>query len=244
MGRLIRMGVWLALPVVLLGTWGYLSEKEVGVAATKGTGTIIGIVKFVGTPPSREKIPVVLDIEYCGEERISQALIVGPNRGIQHAVVSLVGMESSPKKGAKITHLDQVDCDFVPRVVIAPVGSPIIILNTDDFLHSFHTRSTKNPPLNKAQPSMRKVLKEKFRHPEIIEVSCDLHRWMKAWIVVAEHPYYIVTDDTGVFTLTDVPAGTYQLKVWHETLGETTKDVIVKPEAETKVTFELTKKEG
>ncbi|MFQ5930246.1 MAG: carboxypeptidase regulatory-like domain-containing protein [Acidobacteriota bacterium] len=241
MGKLFRIGFWLALAVGLLISRGY-SERQEARAAAKATGTITGVVKFAGTPPSREKIPVVLDIEYCGEERISQELIVGADRGIQNAVVSLVGMESSPKSGAKIAHLDQVDCDFVPRVVIAPVGSPIIILNTDDFLHNFHTRSAKNPPLNKAQPSMRKVLEEKFKHPEIIKVSCDLHRWMKAWIVVAEHPYYIVTDDTGSFALADVPAGSYQLKVWHETLGEMTKDLIVKPGAETKVTFELTKK--
>ncbi len=55
-----------------------------------------------------------------------------------------------------------------------------------------------------------------------------------AWIVVAEHPCYTVAEETGSFRLADVPAGSHQLKVWHETLGETTKDV--------KVTFELTKK--
>jgi len=48
-----------------------------------------------------------------------------------------------------------------------------------------------------------------------------------------------VTDDSGSFALADVPAGSYQLKVWHETLGEGTKDVIVNSGAVTNVTFEL-----
>ncbi|MFB3074616.1 MAG: carboxypeptidase regulatory-like domain-containing protein [Candidatus Methylomirabilales bacterium] len=126
--------------------------------------------------------------------------------------------------------------------MIAPVGSPIIILNTDNFLHTFHTISVKNPPVDKAQPNLRKVLKEKFDKPEIIEVNCDLHPWMKAWIVVAEHPYYTVTDGTGAFVLTDVPAGSYQLRVWHETLGQEAKDVVVNVGAEANVTFELMKK--
>ena len=59
--------------------------------------------------------------------------------------------------------------------------------------------------------------------------------------MVAEHSYYAVTDDTGSFTLSNVPVGSYQLKVWHETLGEAKKDVTVHEKKETMVSFELTK---
>jgi len=62
---------------------------------------------------------------------------------------------------------------------------------------------------------------------------------MKGWIVVAEHPYYAVTDAQGRFALSEVPAGDYQLHVWHETLGELTQPVSVAPGATTTVAAEM-----
>ena len=241
MRKLFRMRLWLALLAILWVTWGYLPGKETRGATAKGAGTITGVVRFVGEPPKLEKVPVTSDTARCGKERVPKALIIGANKGVQYAVISLTGIRSMPGKPPKRPELDQVDCEFVPRVVIIPVGSTLTVFNSDDFLHTFHTSSTRNRPLNRAQPGIRKILTERFRYPETIAVTCSRHPWMRAWIVVAEHPYYAVTDDTGSFTIGDVPAGSYQLKVWHETLGETARDVVVKPKAETKVTFELTK---
>ena len=42
-----------------------------------------------------------------------------------------------------------------------------------------------------------------------------------------DHPYYAVTDATGSFAMENVPAGTYQVKIWHETLGETVQEVTI-----------------
>lgn len=66
---------------------------------------------------------------------------------------------------------------------------------------------------------------------------------MSAWLVVAEHPYYVVSDEEGRFKLTDVPAGDYTVKLWHESLGVQTKRLQVKEGGETKVEFKLTKGE-
>jgi hypothetical protein len=64
---------------------------------------------------------------------------------------------------------------------------------------------------------------------------------MSAWLFAAENPYFGVTDNSGSFKLADVPAGTYTLEVWHETLGKQTQKVTVKPKEEVKVTFEVGK---
>jgi hypothetical protein len=79
----------------------------------------------------------------------------------------------------------------------------------------------------------------KFRRPESIRVTCDVHSWMEAWIVVTEHPYCVASDEKGAFELTDVPPGTYTLRLWHESLGEAEQQVTVKPNAESRVEFTL-----
>jgi hypothetical protein len=65
---------------------------------------------------------------------------------------------------------------------------------------------------------------------------------MTGWLFAADNPYVIVTDNNGSFKLTDVPAGTYNLEVWHETLGKTSQKVTVKAKEEAKVNLEMAKK--
>ena len=66
------------------------------------------------------------------------------------------------------------------------------------------------------------------------------------WIVVEENPYYVLTDGRGGYELTDIPAGRYTLKVWHETLGELAKEVVIREGEEQVVVFRYTpiQKEG
>jgi hypothetical protein len=42
------------------------------------------------------------------------------------------------------------------------------------------------------------------------------HVWMNAEVMVVPHPYYVVTDESGKFRLTDVPPGQYTIVAWHE----------------------------
>lgn len=77
------------------------------------------------------------------------------------------------------------------------------MLNNDGILHNIHTRSEINDEINKAQPKFLKRMKLSFEKPEFVKITCDVHNWMQAWIVVAEHPYYVVTDESGKFELTD-----------------------------------------
>jgi hypothetical protein len=75
----------------------------------------------------------------------------------------------------------------------------------------------------------------KFDQPEYVRISCDVHDWMEGWLVVAEHPYYEVTDENGSFKLNNVPPGNYQLEIWHEKLGKQTREVTVKAGSDTNV---------
>jgi plastocyanin len=210
-------------------------------AASSG-GTISGRVVFVGDAPAAKKVKVTKDNEKCGAEITAEDLVVGSDKGIQYAVVSVVGLKGAPPKPANPPTINQKGCVFRPHVVIAPVGAGVDIINDDGILHNFHTSSTKNSPMNRAQPGFRKKMTETFTQPEIIKVSCDAHSWMSAWLVVTDHPYIDTTDGSGAFKINDVPPGNQTIEVWHETLGKITKTVAVKAGEETKITIELSKK--
>ena len=78
--------------------------------------------------------------------------------------------------------------------------------------------------------------------PERVNVGCDVHGWMSAYVVVAKSPYYAVTRDGGQFELDQVPPGRYHLKVWQETLGEMEKEIVVEAGKPTTVEFSFEQK--
>lgn len=234
----------LVLPLLGILGWAVPSFGYEAMAVTNG-GTIVGEVKYAGDPPPPEKLPVTKDPNICGSEpKLSKALLVGPNKGIQNTVLSLADIKKgkAQEKLAKNPVLDQKGCEYHPPVQTFPAGATLDILNNDDVLHNVKTASSANPPINIAQPKFKKKIEKQFTKPEVVAVQCDVHGWMKAVLVVTEHPYYALTDGSGSFKIADVPPGKYTLKVWHETLGEQTKEVTVKEKEEVKVAFELKKK--
>jgi len=233
---------WSVIACVLVLVVAVVPAISRQVAAQSG-GSIVGEVKFAGTPPAPKVTRVNKDNQACGSEKRSEDLVVGANMGIMNSVVSVTGVAGAPAaKAAKKPVLDQKGCQFSPHVLTVPAGAEMDILNPDGVLHNIHTFSTVNPSINKAQPKFKKVMTEKFQKPEIIRVQCDAHSWMLGWIVVMGHPYFDVTDDKGGFKIQNVPAGKHKVEVWHETLGKVSREVEVKAGAETKVTFELAKK--
>ncbi len=211
--------------------------------AVANGGTIKGMVKFNGTAPERAVLEVNKDKKVCAVgEKKSNDLVVGGNSGIQFAVVSLTDISKGkafPEDGAV---LDQAGCEYLPYVVVVQKDAELLIKNSDGILHNIHTYSEKNKPVNRAQPKFKKKIKEKFSETEMVKVTCDVHGWMKGWLAVADSPYYAITDESGNFELADVPAGEYEIRVWQETLGESTQKVSVPAGGEASVTFELAAK--
>ena len=91
-----------------------------------------------------------------------------------------------------------------------------------------------------AQPKGR-TIQITFKIPETIRIECDLHTWMGAWVVVASHPFYTVTNERGAFILDNVPPGPYTLRVWQESLGTVTKEITVAPKVGADVTIEMSR---
>src|SRR5205807_2609703 len=121
-----------------------------------------------------------------------------------------------------------------------PPEEKTVTINIDRLLHNLHSVSTENATFNRTQPKGRTV-PVAFKKPEIVRIDCDLHTWMRAWVVVAEHPFFAVTGANGEFALDNVPPGKYTLKIWHETLGTVTRDVTVDDKSVTGVVVEIGK---
>ncbi len=205
----------------------------------KDGGTISGTVKFKGTAPAPKKVDVNKDKEVCGKTPKTDESLVVNNGNIQNAVVTITDITKGKKIEIKKVQLDQKGCDYHPHVLAFPAGSTVEIVNPDGILHNIHSYSKTNSAFNMAQPKFKKTLEVKVDKPETFQVKCDVHGWMEGWLVASENPYVAVTDSSGSFKLTDVPAGTYTIEVWQEKLGKSTQKVTVKPKADTKVNFEL-----
>ena len=193
-----------------------------------GAAAIKGKVQYVGPAVEPKKLPVTIDQFVCGKDKDDEELVLSSQRGVRNAVVSL----ASPPPGAQWrfstapVFLDQRQCVFIPRVTLVPAGGTMEFLNSDRLLHNIHSAGRANAVFNRTQPRAR-TIPIKFAKPEIVRISCDLHGWMRAWVVVIEHPFYAVTGPEGEFALNNIPPGRYTLNVWHETLGTVTKDVTV-----------------
>jgi len=205
----------------------------------KDGGSISGTVKFKGTAPAPKKLDVGKDKEVCGKSpKTDQSLIVeGGN--LVNAVVTITDIKKGKKIEIKKVKLDQNGCEYHPHVLAFPAGSTVEIVNPDGILHNVHSYSKANSPFNMAQPKFKKTLDVKIEKPEAVEVKCDVHGWMHGWLVATANPYFAVTDGSGSFKLTDVPAGSYTVEVWHEKLGKSTQKVTVKAKEDAKVNFEI-----
>jgi hypothetical protein len=206
-------------------------------ATAQGGGTIEAEVKYNGAAQI-EKLKVNKDVEKCGTEALIEKIVVGANKGLANAVVSVPEAKGAPT--AKKITVDQHGCKFVPHVSAMTPGE-MDLKNSDDILHNIHTYSTANPSINKAQPKFKKVMAEKFDKPEVIKLTCDVHSWMLGWVAVMPNPYFGVTDGNGVTKIENVPPGKYKVEVWHETLGKQSKDVEVKAGQTAKVAFDMKK---
>ena len=206
-------------------------------------GTISGHVLFKGIPPPPKELRVTLNKKTCGHTYQSESLLVSEKGGIQNVVVSLSRIPKGlpVETGDKPIQIDQQKCVFIPHVLLVPAGSEFEALNSDSVSHNFHTIGTHNKEINIMQTkTKRRRLPLMFLEPDTIEVICDVHSWMKAWIVVTEHPYYALTETDGQFRLENVPEGSYRIKAWHEELGtQPVQEVAVTTNQDTKVDFEF-----
>ncbi len=208
-----------------------------GPVGAQAGGAVEVTVTYMGAPVI-EKLKINKDTQQCGTEAEVDKVVVGPNKGLANAVVSVPTAKGAPRM-VKAT-VDQHGCKFVPHVTAMMPGE-LELKNSDGILHNIHTYSTVNPSINKAQPKFKKVMTEKLEKPEFVKLTCDVHSWMLGWVAVLPTPFFGVTDANGTAKIENVPAGKQSIEVWHETLGKQTREVEVKAGQVAKVGIEMKK---
>ncbi len=160
----------------------------------------------------------------CGSDIPNESMLID-NKGVRNSVISLHGKTLKKKSGEY--KLNQKQCQYEPHVIAIPVNSELKIHTSDPINHNIHTYSFENDPINIMFLPGQDAYSQEMEEAEIIKVECDLHNWMRAWIVVTPNAYSTVSDSDGSFEIPDVPPGKYELTAWHETLGSITKSITV-----------------
>lgn len=120
---------------------------------------------------------------------------------------------SMSRRTALTAVVDQRGKQFVPHILAVEVGTAVYFPNSDNIRHdvySFSPAKTFELPLYAGTPA-KPVL---FDKPGVVVLGCNIHDWMLGFIDVVPTPYFAQTNSAGVATISDVPAGHYNVTIW------------------------------
>jgi len=145
----------------------------------------------------------------------------------------------APTKHAEI---DQKNLVFHPHVLPVLVGTTVNFLNSDDVLHNVFSPDKCAESFNLGTWPKGQTRSYTFKQPGCQAVIlCNVHPEMSAYVVVLETPYFAESSKDGSYEITDVPAGKYTLKIWHEKLKGEPVNVEVPEKGEVTADFSITR---
>ena len=131
----------------------------------------------------------------------------------------------SPARTKTIT---QKGKKFIPRVLAVPVGTTVSFRNDDEIYHNVFSLSRPNEfdlGLYRGGASRTKT----FDAPGPVDLLCNIHTSMSAYVYVVDSPYYAQADEKGNFAIRGVPPGRYTIFAWHESsLAPTQQEITAK----------------
>ncbi len=238
--RIHQRGTWLAgAALALVGTVaaGLFPQEQLpaplavrtAVAArafaAASWGTLRGKFVYQGEAPvlpplgTGGKDGAVCDVHPIVNESL---LVDAQTKGIKNVVIfarKVSRVHESYEKDAQADVLfDQKECVFLSHVLPLRVGQTLVIKNSDPVGHNSNISPVGDTALNPLLPAgadQRHVFKRAQNMP--VPVTCNIHPWMKAYVLPRNDPYFAVTHSDGSFEIANLPAGEeIEFQVWHE----------------------------
>ncbi len=223
-------------------------------ATGQGHGTIKGRLVWGGSQIPEPKVEEAQgkakkDPEVCAKDGpiLSKELVINPaNKGVANGFAYLVRPKGSNpaalaellKKSPKV-EIDQKGCEFLPHCVAINNQQLMIFKSSDPASHNVRYSGFNNAAFNQTIPPNASVERNFVPERLPIPVACDIHPWMKAYVMVFDHPFFAVTQPDGSFEIKGVPVGKQKFVLWQEKVGFVTAnrgagiEVEIKPDAVT-----------
>ena len=187
--------------------------------------------------------------------QITGTVKVNGLRSPENILVYISKAPSDPLDTSKATFvMDQKNLTFIPHVLPIPEGVTVDFPNNDNVNHNVFSLS-RTKKFNLGSYPRGESKKVTFDTAGIVELRCDVHAEMAAYILVMKNPYFAITDSKGHFTIPDVeymkqhgikgikdlPAGKYVLKNWHEKLKTNSTEIEVPKDGKVSVQLDLSR---
>ena len=180
-------------------------------AGPPATAAIHGSVKVPPPPPEDAQFR-----PYAGRASSLPEAAHTPKGAVTDAVIYLESLpaDATPPSHAGTPTLAQRGQAFDPRVVVVAAGGEVRFPNFDPIYHNvFSVSPARRFDLGKYPRGQSRTLT--FPRPGLVNVFCDIHSNMAAFILVVPNAAWTRPDSTGRFTLDGTPPGHYRLHWWH-----------------------------
>jgi len=139
-------------------------------------------------------------------------------------VISLDDIKGSFPPANRAAVMDQRHLQFVPHVLPIVVGTTVEFPNSDPLLHNVFSIS-KAKRFNLGLYGKGTVRRIRFDKVGVVQLQCNVHQEMSAFIVVLKNPYFVMAAAGQRYRIENVPAGRHTVRCWNEEQGS--KDVAV-----------------
>ena len=217
--------------MVLVGAFAISGVSVNRPALAAEWGDLTGKFVYDGAAPKPKPLNITADAAVFGKlGLVDESLLVDPkSRGVANVVIYVRtrDVEIHPdytKRAAKEkeARFDNKGGKFVPRVLPIWLDKQTMCLcNSDPVPHNSNLAPFGDKQINPLLPPKGEI-DHKFNVQQLIPVpvSCNIHPWMKGYVLPRKNPYIAVTDKDGSFKLENLPAGVeLEFQVWHERSG-------------------------
>ncbi|WP_298862054.1 hypothetical protein [uncultured Gimesia sp.] len=194
-------------------------------------GTLTGQFLYTGKVSVPQKLEISRDQEICGkfsDQVLDQSLVIGKSGGVKNIFFYLreskldeSQIHSDYQGVSPSVKIQNKGCIFRPHVSGLWVKKQQLLTENEDLCaHGFQVKAYRNPSLNQLLPPGESFT-HRFEYGEKLpmRMSCSIHPWQEGWLLALNHPYFSTTDDSGAFSIKNLPVGEWEFQVWHEKAG-------------------------